>query len=159
MVVGATVPTRPFGSNRWRLVSLIDIRLYQDLKGIIPHDQSSRVGGAYAKRRGCEPACREVTGDDGVNRGRIHDAAAACRAGGRSLSAAPHERWAGPHQPTGPFVWHLSLTDEGRPTALHADRPPTEPYSRRARAALWDVAIKGPSVAAPPPGGMEARLS
>ena len=46
----------------------------------MPHDQLSSVGGAYAKLRGCDPACRELTGDDGVNRGRIHDAVAAFRA-------------------------------------------------------------------------------
>jgi hypothetical protein len=57
------------------------IRLYQDLKCIMPHDQLSCVGGAYARRRGCAPACRELTGHDGVNRGSIHDAAAAFRAG------------------------------------------------------------------------------
>jgi hypothetical protein len=53
------------------------IRLYQDLECIMPHDQSSSVGGAYAKRRGCDPTCRELTSDDGVNRGRIRRAAAA----------------------------------------------------------------------------------
>jgi len=45
----------------------LDNRLYQDLKRSMPHDQSSSVGGAYAKLRGCYPACRELTGDDGVN--------------------------------------------------------------------------------------------
>jgi hypothetical protein len=60
-----------------KLYLFVAIRLYQDLKCLMPHDQSSRVGGAYAKLRGCNPACWELTGNDGVNRGRIHDAAAA----------------------------------------------------------------------------------
>jgi hypothetical protein len=44
-----------------------DIRPYQDLECIIPHDQSPSVGGAYAKLRGSHPAGWEFTGDDGVN--------------------------------------------------------------------------------------------
>ena len=66
-------------------------RLYQDLECIMPHDQSPGVGGAYAKRRRGDTTSREFTGDDGVNRARIHGAAAAFRARVGGLFAGPHQ--------------------------------------------------------------------
>ena len=42
-------------------------RLYQDLKCIMPPDQSPSVGGVYATRRRGDATGRECTGDDGVN--------------------------------------------------------------------------------------------
>jgi hypothetical protein len=52
-------------------------RHYQDLKCILPHDQSPSEGGAYAKRRGGHHTCREFTGDDRINRPRIPGASSA----------------------------------------------------------------------------------
>jgi YetA-like protein len=53
------------------------IRLYQDLKCILHHDQLPSEGGAYAKLRGGHHTCREFTGDDRMNRPRIPGASSA----------------------------------------------------------------------------------
>jgi hypothetical protein len=79
-------------------------RLYQDLECIMPCDQSPSVGGAYAKRRGGHTTSREFTGDDGVDRARVHGAAAPFRARVGGLYARSHHRWATPYEPPLPCV-------------------------------------------------------
>src|SRR6266850_2535483 len=83
-----------------RLVREIINRLYQDLECIMPHDESSSVGGAYAKLRRGNPTSREFTGHDGVNRASIHGTAAPFRGCIGGLSAGPHDRWAPPYEPS-----------------------------------------------------------
>src|SRR6266850_5228043 len=101
---------RPLFQARWEidLVSKVygpafmqmDIRLYQDLECIMPHDESSSVGGAYAKLRRGNPTSMEFTGHDGVNRASIHGTAAPFRGCIGGLSAGPHDRWAPPYEPS-----------------------------------------------------------
>jgi hypothetical protein len=66
----------------------------------MPHDQSSSVGGAYANLRRGDATSREFTGDDGVNRARIHGIAPPFRGRVGGLSAGPHDRWPTPYEPS-----------------------------------------------------------
>jgi hypothetical protein len=67
-------------------------RHYQALACRISPDEQSRMAGADAMRRRCDPTCREFTRNDGVNRARIHAAAAPYRARVGGLSARLYHR-------------------------------------------------------------------